>query len=143
MLYTWIVTSGEESYDGVPVVELPINDVDVPALTHLRRSLRHAGEADIDPAWAIEAALDQRALIARDPASRPGEAIRVVGFSPGEPHGCSSWSCCPKVIPRRVVGMWSLPGRPTVDYETPTPPVMRKETGHDQFQPPASGKDRC
>jgi hypothetical protein len=83
MLYTWIVTSGEETYDGVPVVELPISDVDVPAPTHLRRSLRHAGEADIDPAWAIEAALDQRALIARDPASRTGEAIRVVGFSPG------------------------------------------------------------
>ncbi len=78
-----MVTSGEETYDGVPVVELPIIDVDVPAPTHLRRSLCHAGEDDIDPVWAVEAALDQRALIARDPASRTGEAIRIVGFSPG------------------------------------------------------------
>lgn len=77
------MTSGEETYDGVSVVELPITDVDVPAPAHLRRSLRRAGEADIEPTWAIEAALDQRALIARDPASRTGEAIRIVGFSPG------------------------------------------------------------
>lgn len=94
MLYTGVVTSGAETYDGVPVVELPISDVDVPAPTHLRRSLRHAGEADIDPAWAIEAALDQRALIARDPASRTGEAVRIVGFSPGAARVLVV-SCCP------------------------------------------------
>ncbi|MHB1503255.1 MAG: hypothetical protein ACYCTL_04945 [Acidimicrobiales bacterium] len=83
------MTSGEETDDGVPLVKLPISDVDVPTPTHLRRSLHHAGEDDIDPAWAVEAALDQRALIARDPASRTGEAIRIVGFSPGA-AGCSS-----------------------------------------------------
>jgi len=43
------MTSGEEIDDGVPVVELPISDADVPAPTHLRRSLRYTGEADIDP----------------------------------------------------------------------------------------------
>ncbi len=49
---------------------------------HLRRSLRYPGEIDIDPAAAVEAALDLRGLIARDPQSRTGEAVRVVGFSP-------------------------------------------------------------
>ena len=76
------MVSSEETYDGVPVAELPIVDIDVPDPIHLRRSLRYPTEPDIDPAWAIEAALDDRALIARDPASRTGEAIRVVGFSP-------------------------------------------------------------
>jgi hypothetical protein len=76
------VTSSEVTYDGVAVAELPIVDIDVPDPIHLRRSLRYPTEPDIDPAWAIEAALDDRALVARDPASRTGEAIRVVGFSP-------------------------------------------------------------
>jgi len=114
MLYTGIVTSGEEIDDGVPVVELLISDADVPSPTHLRRSLRYTGEADIDPAWAIETALDQRTLIARHPASRTGEAIRVVVFSPGS-HGCSSWSCRPKLtsLPRlKSWDSWPLMLRP-------------------------------
>jgi len=41
--------------------------VDVPDPAHLRRSLRHPGDADIAPAAAAEAALDLRGLIARDP----------------------------------------------------------------------------
>lgn len=73
----------EDVYDGVPVVDLLITDIDVPDPAHLLRSLRCPSEIDVDPAWAVEAALDDRALIARDPASRTGEAIRVVGFSPG------------------------------------------------------------
>lgn len=69
-------------YDGIPVVELPITEVDVTDPSHLRRSVRYPGQADIDPVWAIEAALDSRALIARDPQSRTGEAVRVIGYSP-------------------------------------------------------------
>ena len=80
MLYTCVVED-EELYDGVPVVELPITEIDVPDPVHLRRSLRYPGEIDIEPAAAIEAALDQRGLIAHDPQSRTGEAVRVVGFS--------------------------------------------------------------
>jgi len=72
----------EDLYDGVPVAELPITAVDVPDPAHLRRSRRYPGAIDILPDAAIEAALDPRALIARDPKSRTGEAVRVVGFSP-------------------------------------------------------------
>jgi hypothetical protein len=73
---------GEELYDGIPVVDLPVTEVDVPDPVHLRRSLRYPGEIDIDPAAAVEAALDLRGLIALDPRSRTGEAVRVIGFSP-------------------------------------------------------------
>ena len=73
---------GEELYDGIPVADLPVTEIDVPDPVHLRRSLRYPGEIDIDPAAAVEAALDLRGLIARDPQSRTGEAVRVVGFSP-------------------------------------------------------------
>ena len=72
----------EELYDGVPVFALPILGVDVPDPTHLQRSLRYPNAIDIDPAAAIEAALDPRGLIARDPKSRTGEAIRIIGYSP-------------------------------------------------------------
>lgn len=64
----------EDLYDGVPVVTLPIIEVDVPNPTHLRRSLRYPNAIDIDPATAIEAALDPRGLIARDPKSRTGRS---------------------------------------------------------------------
>lgn len=72
----------EDLYDGVPVVALPITEVDVPDVAHLRRSRRYPNAVDIDPAAAIEAALDPRGLIARDPKSRTGETIRVIGYSP-------------------------------------------------------------
>jgi hypothetical protein len=72
----------EDLYDGIPVVDLPVTEVDVPEPVHLRRSLRYQGETDIEPAAAVETALDLRGLIARDPRSRTGEAVRVVGFSP-------------------------------------------------------------
>lgn len=69
-------------YDGIPVVELPITEVDVPDPAHLRRSERYPGEVDIAPAAAVEAATDLRGLIARDPQSRTAESIRVIGYSP-------------------------------------------------------------
>lgn len=68
-------------YDGIPVVDLAISEVDVPDPGHLRRSLRYPGALDIEPEAAIEAALDPRGLVAQDPKSRTGEAIRVVGYS--------------------------------------------------------------
>jgi hypothetical protein len=79
----------EDVYDGIPVVDLPIRDVDVPDPAHLRRSERYPGAVDIAPEEAIEAALDPRALIARDPKSRSGEAVRVVGLF----GGCRASAC--------------------------------------------------
>ena len=73
---------GIDHYDGIPVVDLPISEVDVPDPVHLQRSLRYPGAMDLEPEAAVEAALDPDALIARDPRSRTGEAIRVVGYSP-------------------------------------------------------------
>jgi hypothetical protein len=70
-------------YDGLPVDRLPIEAVDVPDEAHLRRSARYRGAVDIEPEHAVEAVLDPRRLVARDPKSRTGEAIRVVGYSAG------------------------------------------------------------
>ncbi len=70
-------------YDGLPVDRLPIDAVDVPDEAHLRRSDRYSGAVDIEPEHAVEAVFDPRRLVARDPKSRTGEAIRVVGYSPG------------------------------------------------------------
>jgi len=77
-----VAASADEYYDGIPLVELPITDLDVPDPKHLRRSARYPGALDIDSVAAIEAGLDTRGLIARDPRSRTGEAIRVIGYSP-------------------------------------------------------------
>lgn len=63
--------------------ELPIREVDVPDPQHLRRSARYPGETDIAPEQAAAAALDPARLIARDPSSRTGESVRVLGYSAG------------------------------------------------------------
>lgn len=68
---------------GIPVDRLPIEAVDVPDPAHLRRSDRYIGAVDIEPEHAVEAVFDPRRLVARDPKSRTGEAIRVVGYSAG------------------------------------------------------------
>lgn len=73
----------DDSYDGIPVGRLPIEVVHVPDPEHLRRSLRYPGAVDIAPEHALEAVFDRHRLIARDPASRTGEAIRIVGHSAG------------------------------------------------------------
>jgi hypothetical protein len=70
-------------YDGLPVDRLPIDAVDVPDEARLRRSARYRGAVDIEPEHAVEAVFDPRRLVARDPKSRTGEAIRVVGYSAG------------------------------------------------------------
>ncbi len=74
---------GGEVYDGIPVDRLPIEAVDVPDVAHLRRSARYSGAVDIEPEHAIEAVFDPRRMVARDPKSRTGEAVRVVGYSAG------------------------------------------------------------
>lgn len=81
MYYDGLVES--DLYDGVPVDRLPIDAVDVPVVAHLRRSDRYSGAVDIEPEHAVEAVFDPRRLVARDPKSRTGEAIRVVGYSAG------------------------------------------------------------
>lgn len=68
-------------YDGMPVDRVPIEAVDVPDPAHLRRSDRYVGAVDIEPEHAVEAVFDPRRLVARDPKSRTGVAIRVVGYS--------------------------------------------------------------
>jgi len=67
----------------MPVERLPLDAVVVPDPAHLRRSLRYPGAVDLAPEHVVEAVFDPRRLVARDPASRTGEAIRVVGYSPG------------------------------------------------------------
>jgi hypothetical protein len=47
------------------------------------RSLRRPGDTDIEPAWADEAFADDDALVdSPDPASKSGQADRLVGYSP-------------------------------------------------------------
>lgn len=67
-----LVVDADEYYDGIPVPELPLTEVDVPDTSHLHRSRRYPGALDIEPVAAIEAALDARALLARDPNSATG-----------------------------------------------------------------------
>lgn len=78
-----ICSVDSDLYDGVPVDRLPIDAVDVPDEAHLRRSARYSGAVDIEPEHAVQAVFDPRRLVARDPKSRTGEAIRVVGYSVG------------------------------------------------------------
>lgn len=80
---------GEETYDGIPVSELRLDSVEwsPEQADHVRtRSERYPGALDIEPEWATEAALDPRARIGLDPASKTGEGIRVTGWSAGA--GC-------------------------------------------------------
>lgn len=75
-----------EEYDGIPVPELPIDEVDWRHRgDYIRtRSVRTGSrEFDVQPEWASEAALDARRFVALDPASKSGQAIRVVGWSEG------------------------------------------------------------
>ena len=47
------------------------------------RSARHAGDTDIEPAWADKAFQDDDALVdSPDAASKPGKSDRLVGYSP-------------------------------------------------------------
>jgi len=76
----------EERYDGIRISELRVDSVEwLPdQARHVRtRSARYRGAVDIEPEWATQAALDLRARIGLDPASKTGEGIRVTGWSDG------------------------------------------------------------
>ena len=68
-------------YDGLPVDRLPIDAVDVPE--HLRCSDRYRGAVDFEPSTPLRRCSILVGWVARDPKSRAGEAIRVVGYSAG------------------------------------------------------------
>lgn len=74
------------AYDGISLADLAIHDVVWTSgrTAHIRsRTVRYgANDVDIDPTWASEAAIDGWALRAPDPASRTGESIRGIGYSP-------------------------------------------------------------
>jgi hypothetical protein len=76
----------EQRYDGIPVSGLRVDSVEWLAeqARHVRtRSSRYQGAVDIEPEWAAQAALDPRARIGLDPASKTGEGVRVTGWSDG------------------------------------------------------------
>jgi hypothetical protein len=73
----------EERYGGIPIGEVPIEEVDVPDPTHLQRSRRYPNALDIAPEQAVQAALDPRRRVRRDASSRVGETLRVLGYSRG------------------------------------------------------------
>jgi hypothetical protein len=85
-----------DGYHGVPYDELPIDAVEVrpEQVEHLARRRRtgNADEVDIEASWAVEAALDPRALV-DDGRSRTGLSVRVIGLAPacpamdGDPRG--------------------------------------------------------
>jgi hypothetical protein len=75
-----------EEYDGIPIADLPIEEVDWlhrDDYIRTRSARKGTGEFDVEPEWATEAALDQERLVARDPASKSGQTERVVGWSAG------------------------------------------------------------
>lgn len=76
------MVDADEHYDGIPVAELLFTEIDVPDPIHLRRSRRYRGALDIDAVAGIEAAADPECLVAQDPNSATGEAIRAIGYSP-------------------------------------------------------------
>ncbi|MGH3902485.1 MAG: hypothetical protein ACRDTA_30355 [Pseudonocardiaceae bacterium] len=79
---------GEDLYDGVPVVTLPLIRIDVPDPAHLRRSLRYLNAVDVDPQLASSprpAALSRACLCGNGlstssmPPNRPGTRPRNGG----------------------------------------------------------------
>ena len=75
---------GATTYDGVPYRRLPIDAVDWRHRGELlrRRSVLagRAGELDVEPEWATEAALDRGRLVG-DGGGASGLGVRVVGRS--------------------------------------------------------------
>jgi hypothetical protein len=75
-----------QEYDGVPVAELSVEEVD---WTHRGEYIRSRSarkgrqEFDVEPEWADEAVHDSRRALSLDTASKSHETIRVVGWSAG------------------------------------------------------------
>jgi hypothetical protein len=75
-----------QEYDGVPVAELPIEEVDwTHRASYIRSRSARKGrqEFDVEPEWADEAVRDRWRALSLDPASKSHETIRVVGWSAG------------------------------------------------------------
>jgi hypothetical protein len=73
-----------ETYDGIPIPELPIQAVDWEHRgEYIRTRSKRKGpdEFDVEPEWATEAVMDSRVVIRLDRASRSGESVRVTGYS--------------------------------------------------------------
>lgn len=95
VVHSYRVGATTDGYDGIPYGELPIDAVEVrpDQEQHLARKQRTgmSHEVDIEPSWAVEAALDPRALV-DDGRSRTGLSIRVIGLASscpldGDPRG--------------------------------------------------------
>ena len=74
--------AGEE-FDGIPVGELPIDEVawSDERAKHIRTRAERKGpaEVNIEPLWASEAALDPNRLVRRGTGR---ESVEVLGYSP-------------------------------------------------------------
>ena len=80
----------EDTYDGIPISQLPIDEVDWEHRgEYIRTRSKRKGpeEFDVEPEWATEAVMDPRAVVRRD----PGESQW-----PGDP--------CNRILSRREPG---------------------------------------
>jgi hypothetical protein len=72
-----------EEFDGIPVGELPIDEVawSEERAKHIRTRTERKGtvEINIEPLWASEAALDPNWLVRRGSGREP---VEVLGYSP-------------------------------------------------------------
>jgi hypothetical protein len=72
-----------EQFDGIPVGELPIDEVawSEERAKHIRTRTERKGpvEINIEPLWASEAALDPNRLVRRGSGR---ESVEVLGYSP-------------------------------------------------------------
>lgn len=74
----------EEANDLIAIADLRVDSITWTAeqADDVRTSSsRYPGAVDLEAEWATEAALDPQRRFGLDPASKTGEAIRVVGRS--------------------------------------------------------------
>jgi hypothetical protein len=83
--------AGEE-FDGIPVSELPIEEVawSEERAEHIRTRAERKGpaEVNIEPLWASEAALDPNRLVRRGSGA---ESVEVLGYSPSAQRVLLVW----------------------------------------------------
>ncbi len=94
------MTDGE-AYEGVPLEELLINDIDWTyrgEYIRTRSKRKGPNEFDVQPEWATEAALDPKRLI----STTGGKSIEVIGLSGSAP---------PRIAGEqgRVLKVWIVP----------------------------------
>lgn len=90
----------EPSYRGIPLPDLRIDAIDwTHRAGHIRtRSARTAGDADIEPEWATEAALDPKRIV----RATGGLSLEVIGVSASTGHLLKIW-----VVPKDLdAGEW-------------------------------------